>query len=78
MLARAGFRLGFDHSVVVVMSADPYPDEVFTIFDGQRSVRKFHPYAPEPPHLLELKRRISGIIFKNLEIAPRESLNRFG
>jgi uncharacterized membrane protein len=50
--------LGSNHSVVFVVTTNPNPDEVFTIFYGKGSVSDASTNRPKLTHFLEVQRRV--------------------
>lgn len=50
--------------IVVRMAADPEPHEAVRRFDCERSIVTADPSGPEASNLLELKRRIPGILLE--------------
>jgi hypothetical protein len=45
------------------MAADPYPDKIGTIFDGESSVVEPYAHGPEVTDLLEMKRGMVRVGF---------------
>ena len=59
------------------MAADPNPDEVSAIFNGERSVSKPHTDRPKLAHLLKMESGMSWVCYEQAEILSRNPLNRF-
>jgi len=53
--------LGSNHSVVFVVTTNPNPDEVFTIFYGKGSVSNASTNRPKLTNFLEMERRVSWV-----------------
>ena len=51
-------------TIIVGMTADPEPDESVGRLDSQGSIVSADPCGPEAADLLELKRRMPGILFQ--------------
>ena len=56
-----------DENVVFRVGSDPEPEHSVRGLNTDRSVMQTHTNRPEPPHLLEVKRRMSRIAFKQGE-----------
>ena len=66
-----------NESIIFVMTADPNPDEVSPIFNGECSVSKPHTDGPKLAYLLKMEGGISWVCYEQAEIPSRNPLNRF-
>jgi hypothetical protein len=57
-------RLSAKQTIVVGMAANPEPDEAVERVDGQGSVVRADPGRPEAADLLEVNRRMPGILLQ--------------
>ena len=57
------------------MSADPYPDEVIAVFNGNGSMRETDSYRPELAEFLEAELRVTRILLEPLEVPSSSPLN---
>lgn len=51
------------------MRADPEPDKVFAVSDGEGSPGRSDPNGPEPPCLFQMKGRMERIVLQDIEIS---------
>lgn len=59
------------------MAANPHPNEVFAVFNGERAVGKSRSDRPELADLLESERGMPRIQLEPAKISARDYLNRF-
>ena len=71
----------FQGVLVFVMRADPHPNEIVTVFDGQGAVKEVDGGGPESAHFLELQRGmvkrapVGGICWSNPAVED-QAINR--
>lgn len=61
--------------VVVGVGTDPEPHESISDLDRESAMVTTHPGRPETPDLLEVKRRVSRVLFETLVCLIGELLN---
>ena len=70
--------LSADEGVVFRVGSDPEPEHSVGRLDTDRAVMQAHTNRPEPTHLLEVKRRMSRIAFKQGEHSVGEVSHGYG
>ncbi len=66
-----------EESVVLVVIADPEPDEIVALLNSQNSVAPTNPRRPEFADLLEVERRMLAVSLEKLEVLVGECLDGF-
>jgi len=67
----------FNHSFIFVVSADPNPDEVFTILDRKRPLIHSDSRRPELANFFKMEGGMRRVRLKQLEVLFRYLSNRF-
>jgi hypothetical protein len=74
MLALTAFNNGF----ILVVAADPKPDQIRTSFYRHSTEVNSDAYGPKPPSLLEMERRVLRVPLQEREIRVGELPNLWG